>query len=173
MSFTMASVKLLAAQEGTNRCPCSFFQPASLFVCFLLGCWPLTFGFCWIICLHLIVDSLYLGGGYSDLLFDLFFFSVMLLFSCFYQLPSLKCVTIQLLFSKSLCFLFFLLKRYCHCKYFLFGLTCWSFLSVSDHSNPVWEEGWNTISGRPPDPHKEWAFLCSFRFCFFPSCPFF
>lgn len=25
MSFKMVSVKLLATQEGTNRCPCSFF----------------------------------------------------------------------------------------------------------------------------------------------------
>lgn len=38
MSFTMASVKLLASQEGTNRCPRSFF-------CWRLSCWPLTFGF--------------------------------------------------------------------------------------------------------------------------------
>lgn len=36
------------------------------------------------------------------------------------------------------------------------------FFSVSDHCDPVREEGRNPISGRPPDPHKEWAFLCSF-----------
>ena len=31
MSYKMASVNILATQEGTNRCPCSFFQLASFF----------------------------------------------------------------------------------------------------------------------------------------------
>lgn len=34
MSFKMASVKPLATQKGTNRCPCSFFQLASFFFYF-------------------------------------------------------------------------------------------------------------------------------------------
>lgn len=33
---------------------------------------------------------------------------------------------------------------------------------VSYHSNPVWEESRNPVSGRPPDPHKEWVFLMAF-----------
>lgn len=43
MSFKMASVKLLATQEGTNRCPCSFFQ-LMVFLCrFSSGCFLFCF----------------------------------------------------------------------------------------------------------------------------------
>lgn len=35
MSFKMASVKLLATQEGTNRCPCSLSTADTFLTCFL------------------------------------------------------------------------------------------------------------------------------------------
>lgn len=85
MSFTMASVKLLAAQEGTNRCPPLFLPTCFFFFAFMFVSQRLTPD------LRFLLDHLFLqpffwgwgGVGFTNtLLFELLF-SVLLPFSYF------------------------------------------------------------------------------------------
>lgn len=100
MSFTMASVKLLAAQEGTNRCPCSFFHSASFP---LLSCpsasWRLAPDLHFLLD-HCFVYSLYFGVSHQSFIISaLLFCPVAILFTILFS--AFFCL--QRLFHKSLC----------------------------------------------------------------------
>lgn len=112
MSFTMASVRLLAPREGTNRCPRSFFRPASFSLPSRLFASPLLTPDLWFQLDHLFTfDCLQPFRGkfvFGTLLFDLVFIPVAIFM--FFFSSSILSVLISTFYCINpvySCFLFF------------------------------------------------------------------
>lgn len=179
MSFKTASVKLLATQEGTNRCPCSFFHSWFFFYSFVF--FPSA-------CLF----ALPLPSPFSGASFPLPYFIHSVLFWPYSGFPSfLWNISLTFFFSAQHCSAAtFILELQLH-SVFVLNPKWWClisnftsknvirqltsrgrqtssllltqhfvhlapiFLSVPDNRNPLWKESWLPLCRRPSDPHKK------------------
>lgn len=124
MSFKMASVKLLATREGTNRCPCSFFQPPASFFFAVAGMFATT-GVWFLFCFLLAFNSLLC---FTSVIIEPLDFRPSLLFILFDHLSyfaAFFCVVISL-------FLCFKPRRHCYVITILIKVYIYSIMSLKD-----------------------------------------